>query len=278
MKSTYLPPRLYSVICVVAFLVYENVALLFFPHAASILTGDIVKRFQLSPLSMVNRNIRSEGIYTLIGFGGVWLFSKLSGNICPSKIFGKLSRIIPETAYGVFVQCASLFLAVGLTIYLRKEHITIANYQFPFVNLILLYLLTAIAEETVFRGYIFQMTEKYWGTGVALFASSVLFGLDHLMGEPMSIFKFLCIIVFGGVTYSAAFAYTRSLWLPIGLHWGADLSFCLFNGSIVSPPLYSTAAYLEIGNITAMVELVTGIVLITIAIRGKNWRSFAAAR
>lgn len=87
---------------------------------------------------------------------------------------------------------------------------------------VLLFLIVAVVEEALFRGYVLKnlmlSTNKY----VALVISSVLFSLMHGFNPNMSLFSFLDLFCAGmilGITY----IFTKNLWYPIGLHFGWNL-------------------------------------------------------
>lgn len=86
----------------------------------------------------------------------------------------------------------------------------------------------AATEEVVFRGVIFRIVEERGGSWLALVVSAVLFGLLHLLGssEASGAAEFwggIAIVLQGGLLMGAAYLATRSLWLPIGVHfaWNA---------------------------------------------------------
>jgi membrane protease YdiL (CAAX protease family) len=82
----------------------------------------------------------------------------------------------------------------------------------------------AVVEEVVFRGVIFRFLEDFAGSWLAMAATSALFGLAHLGNANATAFSALAIAVEAGVLLSAAYMYTRSLWLPIGLHFGWNVT------------------------------------------------------
>ncbi|GAA1329805.1 CPBP family intramembrane glutamic endopeptidase [Saccharothrix algeriensis] len=77
----------------------------------------------------------------------------------------------------------------------------------------------AVTEEVLFRGVLFRITEERAGTAVALVLSSLIFGLTHSVNAEATLWGVLSIALTGGVLTTAAYVATRSLWLPIGLHF-----------------------------------------------------------
>jgi membrane protease YdiL (CAAX protease family) len=77
----------------------------------------------------------------------------------------------------------------------------------------------ATNEELVFRGYPFQRLAESLGAvaAVALFAG--LFGLAHL-GNPSRTWISTLNTMLVGIPLSIGYLRSRSLWLPVGLHFG----------------------------------------------------------
>ncbi|WNZ11667.1 CPBP family intramembrane glutamic endopeptidase [Streptomyces sp. 11x1] len=78
----------------------------------------------------------------------------------------------------------------------------------------------AVTEELLFRGVLFRIVEDRVGTWVALTLTGVLFGLAHLFNPDASLWGALAIAIEAGGMLGAAYVATRSLWVPIGLHFG----------------------------------------------------------
>jgi membrane protease YdiL (CAAX protease family) len=77
----------------------------------------------------------------------------------------------------------------------------------------------AVIEEVLFRGILFRIMEEHLGTVITLVASSLLFGLTHLVNVNATLWGTVSIALTGGTMTAAAYVATRSLWLPIGLHF-----------------------------------------------------------
>jgi uncharacterized protein len=95
-------------------------------------------------------------------------------------------------------------------------------------------LAAAVGEEIVFRGVVFRITEEAFGTLVALVISAALFGLLHGFNRGASVVSMTAIALEAGILLAAAYAATRSLWLPIGLHFGWNFTEGGIFGAAVS--------------------------------------------
>ncbi|TWB24656.1 hypothetical protein FBZ89_101282 [Nitrospirillum amazonense] len=79
--------------------------------------------------------------------------------------------------------------------------------------------LVALAEEVVFRGIVFGVTERALGSRAALALSALLFGLMHLPNEGISVLAVAAGCAYG-VLQAAIYMKTRRLWLCVGSHIG----------------------------------------------------------
>ncbi|CDR08603.1 CPBP family intramembrane glutamic endopeptidase [Streptomyces iranensis] len=77
----------------------------------------------------------------------------------------------------------------------------------------------AVVEELLFRGTVFRLVENLAGTRGALAISGLLFGAIHLVNPGATVWGSLAIAIEAGLMLGAAYAATRTLWLPIGLHF-----------------------------------------------------------
>jgi uncharacterized protein len=81
-------------------------------------------------------------------------------------------------------------------------------------------LAAAIGEELLFRGAIFRISEEWLGTTAALIISAVLFGTAHALNAGATPIGVGAIALEAGVLLGVAYSASRSLWLPIGMHFG----------------------------------------------------------
>ncbi|MBA7641739.1 hypothetical protein ES703_49424 [subsurface metagenome] len=79
-------------------------------------------------------------------------------------------------------------------------------------------LATGVYEELFFRGGVFRLAEKWFGTWAALFVSSLVFGYVHMSNDAATLRGILSISTWAGILLAATFVLTRRLWLGIGFH------------------------------------------------------------
>lgn len=92
----------------------------------------------------------------------------------------------------------------------------------------------AVTEELLFRGVLFRIIEGRIGTWAALALTGLLFGLSHLTNAHATLWGALAIAVEAGGMLAAAYAATRNLWVPIGLHFAWNFAESGIFGTEVS--------------------------------------------
>ncbi|HEX5198969.1 CPBP family intramembrane glutamic endopeptidase [Paractinoplanes rhizophilus] len=92
----------------------------------------------------------------------------------------------------------------------------------------------AVTEELLFRGVLFRIVEGRFGSWAALLFTSALFGSAHLLNAHASLWGAIAIAIEAGGMLGAAYVATRSLWLPIGLHFGWNFAEGAIFGTAVS--------------------------------------------
>ncbi|GAA3466452.1 CPBP family intramembrane glutamic endopeptidase [Nonomuraea roseola] len=92
----------------------------------------------------------------------------------------------------------------------------------------------AVTEELLFRGILFRIVEERAGTWTALALTGLLFGLSHLFNPHADLWGAIAIAIEAGGMLAAAYAATRTLWVPIGVHFGWNFAAAGIFGTEVS--------------------------------------------
>jgi membrane protease YdiL (CAAX protease family) len=100
-------------------------------------------------------------------------------------------------------------------------------------------LVVAISEELIFRGMAFREWAVKIGWLLAIIFSGLYFGAVHILSllPQVGLFQVGWIIVsamVAGILFVAMYLRSKSLWLPIGFHFGWNLCLQLFFGTTVS--------------------------------------------
>ncbi|OLQ71341.1 hypothetical protein BIT28_02795 [Photobacterium proteolyticum] len=93
-------------------------------------------------------------------------------------------------------------------------------WVFAFNNL----LLTCVAEETLFRGYVQNLLTQRFNHWIGISVASMLFGLAHFAGGPL----FILVAGFAGALYGLTYHWTGRLSMAVGVHFGFNLFHLVF--------------------------------------------------
>jgi uncharacterized protein len=149
--------------------------------------------------------------------------------------------------------------------------------------------IAAVGEELVFRGVLYRVLEDSLGTSAAVALSAALFGLLHAGNPGATMLSNAAIALEAGVMLALAYAWSRSLWLVIGIHfawnfteggvYGAAVSGVNARG-IVRMEIDRGASALVTGGafgpeaslVALAVCLAAGVVFGVLAVRAGQWR------
>ena len=147
-------------------------------------------------------------------------------------------------------------------------------------------LTAGFVAEIILRGIIFRLTEERFGSFVAIIIMVLLFTGIHAASKGATVLSVCSTAFEAGFLLSAVYIFSRSLWLPIFLHFawdfaepgifgginpGITINKTLFN-SITNGPRLITGGQLGPGNSiqSAIICLVTGCIFLWLA-KQKNY-------
>ena len=113
------------------------------------------------------------------------------------------------------------------------------------VSSTVLFLVAALAEEAAFRGYGLQTLTRAKLVGFGVLLTSLPFGVAHLLNPNLVPVVTFSNTVLAGVWLAIAYLRTRSLWCPLGVHFGWNWALGWFFGlpvsgaRLVSNPLFA---------------------------------------
>lgn len=92
-----------------------------------------------------------------------------------------------------------------------------------------IFLFTALPEETLFRGFVQGLLERWTGrAGLALGAASVLFGAAHLNNGPAPDWRYFVLASLAGWAYGWVYQRTRRIVAPALTHTLVDATWTIF--------------------------------------------------
>jgi hypothetical protein len=145
------------------------------------------------------------------------------------KSMGFYNRnVVNETLLGLGL--GALLMATGFVSLISIHEINWLGLRVESINILLgigLFLLVALTEELLLRGYVLNNLMKSMNRLIALPVSAVMFSLGHIFNSNFSWMGFWNIFL-AGILLGMPYIYTKSLWLPIALHF----SWNFFQGTI----------------------------------------------
>ena len=175
--------------------------------------------------------LTSAGVLALYALWWRWTEKRKAADL-------PMRRLAGDTALGFGVGILFFILVTGCIALLGGYRIGSVNWNWnALIKSLFMFLVVGVGEEVLFRGIVFRMIDDRWGTVVALVVSALIFGL--------------AIAVEAGLLLGAAYKWSGTLWVPIGIHW----SWNYFQG-----PVFGFAVS---GNGTPS--------LITPVIQGSDW-------
>ena len=102
------------------------------------------------------------------------------------------------------------------------------------IGSVALLIVAALAEEAMFRGYGLQTLARAGLASLGVVLTGVLFGLVHRENPNLVPGFSLANTALAGVMFALAYLRTRSLWLPLGIHWAWNWALGWFFGLPVS--------------------------------------------
>lgn len=113
---------------------------------------------------------------------------------------------------------------------------TNSGFSWPQLRSISQYMVKAVlTEELLFRGILFYLILRKLKTKTACLISAIAFGAYHWLSYGAMSFNvvqqcyILLITGLAGYAWAYAFAKSKTIWLPIGLHLGWNISNALFH-------------------------------------------------
>lgn len=140
-----------------------------------------------------------------------------------------MHRLTGDTAFGFGVGILFFILVTGVIALWGGYRVSSVNWDWKYlIQNLFMFLTVGVGEEVLFRGIVFRMIDDRWGTAVGLLASALIFGFVHISNANATVWSSLAIAIEAGLLLAAAYKWSGTLWLPIGIHW----SWNYFQGPI----------------------------------------------
>ena len=160
----------------------------------------------------------------------------------PAYEIGAASSL-KEIDVGFIIGGGLVLIIIGLLSALGYYRIAGTNHWTILIDAILLFGIGAFLQELVFRIIVFRLVEELLGTWLAVVIIALLFAAAHL-GNPDASMSTTAFLVLQDLLLSAAFIYTRRIWLVWGIHAGwnflQDGVFGMPNSGVTKLPSWIT--------------------------------------
>lgn len=184
----------------------------------------------------------------------LWFFDKsslLTLGIVPTQ------KHLLDLIFGLLASSMIGGLGFYLVVYVSKSSLEI-NPKFTisiFFDSLFWMLKSVLYEELIYRGALLYIAIKKLGINKACILSAIAFGIYHWFSYgafghiPQMMYIFI-LTGFAGALFAYSFAYTSSLWLPIGLHLGWNvITSIIFSHGVVGNQMFVSKGGEKIGVI-----------------------------
>ncbi len=210
--------------------VLVNIALLFTGILAVMIVQFLVETLFsfLNPFLLLHHETTAAFLLTksilvaLASTATYYFFVKYLERREPAEL--SFSYLLKEAAAGAalgFLMIITVVIILYLLDYLRFGDI---NELSEIYNGLRIAILSGVVEEVLFRGLVFRLIQKMFGTWFALIISSLLFGFSHLANPNATLWSSTAITIEAGILLGTVYIITNRLWAPIGLHFGWNLT------------------------------------------------------
>lgn len=222
------------------------------------------------------------GLYTALVR---WMEQRAARELAPRAI---------QAVAGIILGLALFSSVFGLLYLIGVVRWQGVSARFDLIPMLSVSILAAVGEELAFRGALFRIVEESFGTTSALVISAAVFGLLHALNPGATVVSTTAIALEAGILLGAAYALTRNLWLPIGLHFGWNFTEGgifgvsvsggpaakgIFSVSLTGRTLLTGGSFGPEASVIAIVVCLTAaVVLLVLTVRRGGWMSMQSTR
>lgn len=199
-----------------------------------------------------------------------WVLLKFSGS--DLKVLGLFpTRLRSRQFFSGFLLTAVLAAVYFLGILLVLEAKVSVNSNYSFLDFLKgswWTIQSVLFEELLFRGALLFLALKYLGKLKGILLSATVFGIYHwfsynVFGDLVQMLYTFMLTGIGGFVFAYAYVRTKSLYLPIGLHFGWNfVTIVIFSqGIFAEDQLLISSTDNKIGTFGSIISLLYQVVL-----------------
>ncbi len=183
------------------------------------------------------KTLKQELVVTSFSFVGtisiVWIFSRYVDKIRFVSIGFQTKGALKNILIGFAVGAVSIL--IGFILLVLSQKISLVGYNFKMVdilNVFVIFILVAVMEEVLCRGYILRNLMVSFNKYVALVISALIFALMHGANPNIDLIPLINLFL-AGLLLGIPYIFNQSLWFPMATHlsWNFFQAILGFNVS-----------------------------------------------
>jgi len=193
-----------------------------------------------------------QAIITFFSFLGtilvIWIFTVLWHKEKFIDLGFHIKNRLKDFMVGILIGIVVMGLAYLL--FLGLGQISFLTINFDIVEIVLsiiVFLMVAVMEEVLLRGYILKNFMLSFNKYIALILSSILFSFMHAANPNVDLLSLVNLFL-AGILLGLSYIHTRNLWFPIALHLSWNLFQSLFGFNVSGKDFYSVINFKIIDN------------------------------
>lgn len=189
-------------------------------------------------------------IITVVLVLGIYALIKGFRADLPAEL--RLASLIPHTLLGLLIGFVYVTLVVGTTSALGYADVSWRGFSWSQQwKGFIFFFGVAVAEVIIFIGVIFRMFDERWDSTIAFTVLALALCIYYIepASESIIIFSERPVNILVGLMFAAAYKWSGTLWLPIGIHWAwkyaqfniYDALLC--SGRVAGENMFNTDVY-----------------------------------
>jgi hypothetical protein len=169
----------------------------------------------------------------------IWIFMKYLDKEKFIKLGFQTKNRLNEFILGIGI--GAITMSVGYFILLFLGEINFQRIVFDIKEIvmsILLFIIVAVMEEVLLRGYVLKNLMISFNKYVALIVSSILFSSIHAFNPNIDLFA-LANLFLAGIVLGISYIHTKNLWFPIAMHLSWNLFQTIYGFNVSGQKTYS---------------------------------------
>ena len=173
----------------------------------------------------------------------LWIFMKFLDKEKFINLGFETKNRLNEFLIGIIIGAVIMSTGYLLLLFLGEIYFQKTIIDFKEIILsIILFIVVAVMEETLMRGYVLRNLMISFNKYVALFISSIVFALMHGFNPNVDLFSMTNIFL-AGILLGLSYIHTKNLWFPIALHLSWNLFQTILGFNVSGQDSYSLVEF-----------------------------------